>query len=94
MIQVNIITQVLFCVVFPLLSLVLKVSLSLNRANVITQSHVQALEASGVTDGTITDDSDVFLFGGKTVYRRVCSQNKDPEVYTAAAVERYVILVG
>jgi 5'-3' exonuclease len=39
------------------------------------EAQCAALEASGVTDGTITDDSDVFLFGGKTVYRRVCSQS-------------------
>ncbi|XP_044266103.1 DNA excision repair protein ERCC-5 homolog [Tribolium madens] len=34
------------------------------------------LELIGLTDGTITDDSDIWLFGGKTVYKNFFNQNK------------------
>jgi DNA excision repair protein ERCC-5 len=55
------------------------------------EAQCAALELDGVTQGTITDDSDVFLFGGKTVYRRVSSTAKEPEVYTADAVDQCVL---
>jgi DNA excision repair protein ERCC-5 len=44
------------------------------------------LEQAGLTMGTITDDSDVFLFGAQRVYRRVCSKSKDAEAYAAADI--------
>lgn len=34
------------------------------------------LELIGLTDGTITDDSDIWLFGGKTVYKNFFNQSK------------------
>lgn len=34
------------------------------------------LESINLTDGTITDDSDIWLFGGKTVYRNFFNQQK------------------
>eukprot|EP00039_Didymoeca_costata_P028407 m.20936 g.20936 ORF g.20936 m.20936 type:complete len:888 (-) comp7000_c0_seq1:854-3517(-) len=43
------------------------------------------LEELGLTNGTITDDSDIFLFGGKTVYRRAFSK-KGTEFYQAKDV--------
>lgn len=50
------------------------------------EAQCAALEESGLTAGTITDDSDIFLFGGRTVYRRMCSKTKGAERYTAAEV--------
>jgi hypothetical protein len=50
------------------------------------EAQCAALERAGQTQGTITDDSDIFLFGGTTVYRRVCSRTKGTEVYNAATV--------
>lgn len=34
------------------------------------------LNIIGLTDGTITDDSDIWLFGGRTVYKNVFQQKK------------------
>jgi hypothetical protein len=50
------------------------------------EAQCAALEALGLTDGTITDDSDVFLFGGGFVVRRMCSQQCPPEVYLASDI--------
>lgn len=44
------------------------------------------LEISSLTQGTITDDNDVFLFGGNKVYRRVFSTNYDMEYYCMSDV--------
>ena len=41
------------------------------------------LDAEGLVDGVITDDSDVFLFGAKTVYRNIFEAKKFVEVYLA-----------
>lgn len=54
------------------------------------EAQCAALELDGVTEGTITDDSDVFLFGGRTVYRRMTSTTKEAEVYTAKAIDQCV----
>ena len=45
------------------------------------------LEASGQVEGTITDDNDVLLFGGRSVYRGMFSQDKELEVYHTADIE-------
>ena len=45
------------------------------------EAQCASLEEEGHTQGTITDDSDIFLFGAKVVYRRVCSRTKGPELY-------------
>ena len=34
------------------------------------------LDLIELTDGTITDDSDIWLFGGRTVYKNFFDQNK------------------
>ena len=42
-----------------------------------------ALEALGLVDGIVTEDSDVFVFGGKTIYRNMFDDQKFVEVYRA-----------
>jgi len=44
------------------------------------------LDLTNQTHGTITDDSDVFLFGGQRVYKHLFNQNKHPELYTSDAI--------
>lgn len=41
------------------------------------------LEQLGVVDGVVTEDSDVFLFGAKTIYRNIFDDKKFVEVYLA-----------
>lgn len=48
------------------------------------------LELAGMTNGTITDDSDIFLFGARHVYRRMCSKHKEPEHYDARDIEDFI----
>jgi hypothetical protein len=56
------------------------------------EAQCAALEQDGHTVGTITDDSDIFLFGGRTVYRRMCSSKKGAEVYRAGDIEKQLLL--
>ena len=59
------------------------------------------LDTANMTDGTITDDSDVWLFGGRTVYKNFFNHNRHVEVYDSSkiktqlgsAFEVYVIFV-
>ena len=39
------------------------------------------LDTSNQTQGTITDDSDIWLFGGKRVYKNFFNQSKHVEFY-------------
>jgi hypothetical protein len=59
---------------------------------VVSPSEAEAqcaqLESLNLTDGTITDDNDIFLFGGQRVYRHFCSKKKAIEVYSAAEIHR------
>jgi hypothetical protein len=52
------------------------------------ESQCAVLERMGLTQGTITDDNDVFLFGGRRVYRHVCSRHKRAAMYLSDDVER------
>ena len=40
------------------------------------------LDISGQTDGTITDDSDIWLFGGCKTYKNFFNQNKHVELFS------------
>ena len=51
-----------------------------------------ALEALGLVDGVVTEDSDVFVFGGKTVYRHIFDDQKYVEVYLSSDAERDLAL--
>lgn len=46
------------------------------------------LEELGLTDGTITDDSDIFLFGGRTVLRHFFVQEKKVEEFRMEQIEK------
>lgn len=45
------------------------------------EAQCAALDRADHTNGTITDDSDVWLFGGRHVYRNFFSQDKYVEHY-------------
>lgn len=45
------------------------------------------LNMEKVVDGVITEDSDAFLFGAKTVYRRLFSEGRFAEAYEAEHIE-------
>jgi DNA excision repair protein ERCC-5 len=40
------------------------------------EAQCAALEAAGLVDGVVTDDNDVFLFGGQHVYRHLFEDKK------------------
>ena len=46
------------------------------------------LDSSGQTEGTITDDSDVFLFGAKRVVRHLFERDEVSELYSSEEIER------
>ena len=46
------------------------------------------LVSLGLVDGIVTDDSDIFLFGGTRVYKNMFNQSKFVECYLAADLER------
>ena len=48
------------------------------------------LEVLNLTQGTITDDNDVLLFGGKYVYRFMFAKNRDPQKYSAGKIEEFL----
>ena len=52
------------------------------------EAQCAALDALGLTDGSITDDSDIFLFGATRVYKNIFNQNKHAELYRSDAVQR------
>ena len=59
---------------------------------VVSPSEAEAqcatLEQLGLTQGTITDDNDVFLFGGRRVLRHVCSRHRAAQQYSMPDIER------
>ncbi|XP_033637600.1 DNA repair protein complementing XP-G cells-like [Asterias rubens] len=50
------------------------------------------LDLTDQTSGTITDDSDVWLFGGRVVYRNFFSKGKDVECFKDVNVEKQMLL--
>ncbi|KAI8076524.1 uncharacterized protein B0P05DRAFT_512031 [Gilbertella persicaria] len=50
------------------------------------------LERLSLVDGTITDDSDVFLFGALHVYKNMFNQQKYVECYISHDIERNMLL--
>lgn len=46
----------------------------------------------GLVDGIVTDDSDIFLFGGTRVYKNMFNSNKFVECYLSADLEREISL--
>lgn len=46
------------------------------------------LESIKLTDGTITDDSDIWLFGGKTVYKNFFNQKKHVLQFLSERIEK------
>ncbi|KAK5646708.1 hypothetical protein RI129_005172 [Pyrocoelia pectoralis] len=47
------------------------------------------LEIINLTDGTITDDSDIWLFGGKTVYKNFFNQQKHVMEFRAERIQEH-----
>nr|KAG5687775.1 hypothetical protein BaRGS_025669 [Batillaria attramentaria] len=52
------------------------------------ESQCAYLELAGLTQGTITDDSDAWLFGAQNIYKNFFNQTKYVEFYTANAVQQ------
>jgi DNA excision repair protein ERCC-5 len=52
------------------------------------EAQCATLVALGLVEGIITDDSDVFLFGGERVYRNMFNQSKTVECFLAADLAR------
>lgn len=50
------------------------------------EAQCAALELNGLTEGTITDDSDVWLFGASTVYKSFFNQSKFVLKFTAEQI--------
>jgi DNA excision repair protein ERCC-5 len=50
------------------------------------------LERLGLVDGVVTEDSDVFVFGGKMVYKNIFDDQKYVEIYRAQDAERDLAL--
>ena len=45
------------------------------------------MEIEGVTNGTITDDSDIFLFGARKVYRKMDLGQMMPVLYDMDTIQ-------
>lgn len=52
------------------------------------EAQCATLDILGLTEGSITDDSDIFLFGGRRVYKNIFNQNKHVEMYGSDSVLR------
>lgn len=47
------------------------------------------LDLESLTDGTITDDSDIWLFGAKNVYKNFFNQKKHVMCFNASDIKQY-----
>ena len=45
------------------------------------EAQCATLDTKGLCEGSITEDSDIMLFGGRKVYKNIFNQKKDAEVY-------------
>ena len=52
------------------------------------EAQCAALDVLDLTQGSITDDSDIFLFGGRRVYKNIFNQNKHAEMYGSDTVQK------
>ena len=52
------------------------------------EAQCAVLDVLELTQGSITDDSDIFLFGGRRVYKNIFNQNKHVEMFESDAVQR------
>ncbi|CAI5708765.1 unnamed protein product [Peronospora destructor] len=52
------------------------------------EAQCAALEQLGLVDGVITDDSDIFPFGGRHVYKNIFHHQKFVEAFSACDIER------
>ncbi|XP_071489512.1 DNA excision repair protein ERCC-5-like [Diadema antillarum] len=50
------------------------------------------LDLTNQTQGTITEDSDIWLFGGRRVYKQFFSKSRDPEFFKLGDIERHLLL--
>jgi DNA excision repair protein ERCC-5 len=58
------------------------------KAPAEAEAQCVALEELGLVNGIVTEDSDVFVFGGKVVYKNIFEEAKYAEVYRASDAER------
>jgi len=56
------------------------------------EAQCAALEELGLVDGIVTEDSDVFVFGGKTVYKNIFDEKLYAECYLAQDAEKEMAL--
>ncbi|KAJ7378194.1 Helix-hairpin-helix class 2 (Pol1) motif [Desmophyllum pertusum] len=56
------------------------------------EAQCAALDVLDLTHGSITDDSDIFLFGGRRVYKNIFNQKRHAEMYGSEAVHRMLAL--
>ena len=52
------------------------------------EAQCAALVSLGIVDGIITDDSDVFLFGGERVFKNMFNQSKTVECFLLRDLDR------